>query len=132
MSMPQNAMQQMLMQKLAQGAVGPQSVGGGSGGPQMQGQIGAGNAAAQLAQKVMLMKALQNPPQSIAQHQANGMMPQTNSTMSSQMPQVNNQLQEGVNQTMAANPQIQAAGLPLTPQQIQGVDPSLMPPPGNS
>lgn len=71
MSMDPQAIQQLLMQRLQQ----PGMAGGGGGGPQMQGAMSAPNAAAQLAQKVMLMKALQARAQ---QGRANSMMPATN------------------------------------------------------
>lgn len=114
MSMPPNMMQQMLMQRLQQS-------------PQLQGRTNPLQAGSQLMQKIMLLKALQNAPQTPGgatggqQRQANNMLPQTNAMMTQGMPQVNSQLQEGVNQSMMANPQIQAL------QQPQIVDPSLMP-----
>jgi hypothetical protein len=74
MSTNPNAMQMMLAQQLMQQPQ-PQSAGGGMGGPQMQGQTSPLNAGAQLAQKLMLMRALQGQHQ---QQQANSMLPQTN------------------------------------------------------
>lgn len=115
MSMPPELMQQMLTQQLQQG--------GGSRTNPLQ-------AGSQLMQKLMLMRALQQPR--IQQQQANNMLPKTNATINSQMPQINSQLQEGVNQSMMANPQMQAAQQPLTPQQMQMMDPSLQPIPGYS
>lgn len=66
MSMDPGTMQQMLMQRLAQ----PAQAGG-----QPQGQ--PMNPAAQLAQKAMLVRALQGGPQQMQQHQANSMLPGT-------------------------------------------------------
>lgn len=64
MSAAPNAMQALIAQQLLQG---PQagSFGGGAAGPQMQGQVSPMNAGASLAQKIMLMRALQQgqPPQ---------------------------------------------------------------------
>jgi hypothetical protein len=78
MSIDPGTMQQMLMQQLQQG---PQAgtAGGGMGGPQMQGQVSPMNAASSLVQKVMLMRALNQP--AIQQQQANAMLPKTNSMM---------------------------------------------------
>lgn len=61
-------MQQMLVQQLQQGPQGG-SFGGGAAGPQMQGSINPMNAAANLVQKAMLVKALQNSQQGQAQQQ---------------------------------------------------------------
>jgi len=72
-------MQQMLMQQLMQPAQGG-SFGGGAAGPQMQGNISPLNAAATLAQKAMLIRALQAPQ--IQQQQANAMLPKTNAMIS--------------------------------------------------
>ena len=80
MSMDPAMMQQMLMQKLQQPAQAG-TMGGGSGGPQMQGSVSPTNAAANLVQKAMLVRALQggsNPQQMYQQHQANAMLPGTN------------------------------------------------------
>lgn len=86
MSIDPGTMQQMLAQRLMQG---PQTAtaGGGAAGPQMQGKIGATGAASDLLQKIMLMKAMQNAPQTPGgatgrqQAQANGMLPGTNAQM---------------------------------------------------
>lgn len=83
MSMDPGTMQQMLMQRLQQPAQAG-TAGGGQGGPQMQGQVSPMNAAATLAQKAMLVRALQggaNPQQMMQQHQANTMLPGTNAQM---------------------------------------------------
>jgi hypothetical protein len=88
----------------------------------MQGQISPGNAAAQLAQKALLMKALQNPPQSFQQRQANNMLPQTAAMQ---------------DPAMAANPQLQSMQqqmqqpIPLN-LNLPPTDPSLQPQPGIS
>lgn len=114
MSMPPNMIQQMLMQKLQQGA--PQgSIG--SGATQGNSQISPLNAGSTLMQKVMLMKALQNPPPSMAQRQSNAMMPQSNAMASG-----------------AQIPQAPPMQMPqsLTDQQIQAVNPALQPQPGIS
>lgn len=80
MAMDPGTMQQMLMQQLAQG--GSQSAGGGAAGPQMQGQTNPMGAAAQLAQKAMLIKSLQGQSATPLQtHQANAMLPGTNQMM---------------------------------------------------
>lgn len=111
MSMDPGMMQQMLAQRLQQS---PQdtSFGGGAAGPQMQGQIGAGGAAAQLVQKVMLMKALQGQQQ---QHQANAMLPGT-------------QAQIGADPQMQALQQSQMQPMQLPQPQIP--PPNGMPTPG--
>lgn len=71
MSADPTTMQSMLTQQLLQPPQQPQPVGGGLGGPQMQGATSPLNAGAQMAQKLMLMKALQQ------QAQATSMLPQT-------------------------------------------------------
>lgn len=103
MSMPPNAIQ-MLMQTL-QGA------------PQQQGRITPQNAAAQLAQKAMLVRALQGGS-AMQQHQATAQVPAT---------------QAMINPAMSQNPQVQAMQQGMQqPMQQQIVDPSLMPTPGYS
>lgn len=75
MSVDPGTMQRMLAQGLQQ----PQgaSYGGGGAGPQMQGSTATpGGIGAQVAQKLMLMKALQAP--NTPQQQATSMLPQTN------------------------------------------------------
>ena len=69
MSASPNAMQAMLAQSLMQS---PQaaSYGGGAAGPQMQGRVSPMDAAAQIAQKAMLMRALQGNPQQASQQPA--------------------------------------------------------------
>jgi hypothetical protein len=78
-SMDPSTIQSLLVQKLGQGAPAPGSYGGGAAGPQMQGQTSGANLMAQLAQKAMLMKALQsNQANTAATAQANNMLPTTN------------------------------------------------------
>lgn len=72
MSMDPGMMQQMLAQAMQQ------RQGGGMGG-QQQAQTGPVNAAAQLAQKAMLVRALTQPQQQ--QQQAQGMLPGTQAMM---------------------------------------------------
>lgn len=108
MAMDPGTMQQMLMQKLAQG---PQdsTAGGGVGGPQMQGNTATpGGIGNQVAQKLMLMQALRNSPVG-QQHQANAMLPGTNAMI-------------GQDPTMQALQQPQ-----LTPMQMPG-NPAIAPP----
>jgi hypothetical protein len=112
MSMPPELMQQLLMQRLQQPVGGMPTAGGGNAGPLMQGHVTPANAASQLMQKIMLMRALQNPPQSFQQRQANRMLPQTNATMNAQTPQIMNQLQQGTDQSLAQNPALQALQQP--------------------
>jgi hypothetical protein len=118
MSMDPAAIQQILMQKLAQGG-SPSPVGGGNAGPAMQGTTTPMNAAAQLVQKAMLIKALQNPPPTMAQRQATAAA---------------NVGTPGAAATLAMNPQIQAmqqqAQQPLPQQPLNIPDPSLQPTPG--
>jgi hypothetical protein len=114
MSMPPGIMQQLLMQRLQQPTGGMPTAGGGNAGPLMQGHISPTNAASQLMQKIMLMKALQNAPQTPGgatggqQRQANAMLPQTNALMA----QPNPQLQQRTNQSLAQNPMLQALQQP--------------------
>lgn len=79
MSMDPAMMQQMLAQKLQQPAQA--GVAGGAGSPQMQGSISPANAAATLAQKAMLVRALQSQQQRQQQGVANAMMPGSNAMM---------------------------------------------------
>lgn len=58
MAVDPGTMQQLLIQKLGQNPQAP-SYGGGAAGPQMQGQISPMAAGANIAQKLMLMRALQ-------------------------------------------------------------------------
>ena len=75
MSMDPGTMQQMLMQRLQQSPQGA-TAGGGAAGPMMQGNTGTPmGISAQVAQKIMLMKALQGQQQT---QQANAMLPGTN------------------------------------------------------
>jgi hypothetical protein len=101
-------MQQMLMQQLQQG---PQagSFGGGTAGPQMQGSINPLNAAANLTQKLMLMKALQKgaPPTPQQQAQANGMVPGTNAQVAADPTM--QALQQSPQMQPAINPQVSIA-----------------------
>lgn len=62
MSASSQAMQSLLAQKLMQPSQSS-SYGGGVLGPQMQGQTSPLGAASQMAQKIMLMRALQGQPQ---------------------------------------------------------------------
>ncbi len=114
MSADPNMMSQMLMQRLMQPAPTP-----GTGG--MQGSTSPQNAAAQLVQKAMLVRALQGgstPQQMMQQHQATAGVPGT-STM--------------INPAMAQNPQVQAMQQGMQqPMQMPPIDPSLMPTPGYS
>lgn len=122
MSMDPGMMQQMLTSSLSQQ---PQTVGGGGAGPQMQGQTSPMGAGAQLVQKIMLMKALQDAPQTPGgatgqqQRAANAMIPGT---------------QAMTNPAMSQNPQIQAMqqGMQQPIQQQPLPDPSLQPIPGYS
>lgn len=102
MAVDPGTMQQMLMQKLAQGPQGG-TAGGGAGGPQMQGQVSPMNAGATLAQKAMLIRSLQGQPtpqQMYQTHQANAMLPGTNAMMG-QAPLPQPQMPP-----MQANPQV--------------------------
>jgi hypothetical protein len=80
MSASPGAMQALLAQQLMQGPTAG-TMGGGIGGPQMQGSITPMNGAANMAQKIMLMRALQqqapqqqpSPQQQIPQPQPNTM-----------------------------------------------------------
>lgn len=104
MAMDPGTMQQMLMQKLAQG---PQdsTAGGGAGGPQMQGNTATpGGIGAQVAQKLMLMQALHNSPAG-QQQQANAMLPKTNA-MIGQDPAMQALQQASQLPPMMANPQV--------------------------
>lgn len=96
MSMDSQAIQQLLMQRLQQ----PGTQGGGPGNPQMQGTMTPGNAAAQIMQKVMLMKALQSRQN---QQQANAMLPGTNAQIA-QNPSMLALQQPTPMQPMQANP----------------------------
>ena len=114
MSMSPDSIQQLLTAQLQQGA--PQgSVGG------QQGTVSPMNAAATLAQKVMLMKALQGRQQTQA---ANGMLPQTHQMMQND-PQMQ-ALQQGPQMQMPPMDmsQIQPGQLPMMPQQM---DPNALP-----
>lgn len=90
----------MMQQMLAQAMQQPQgaTAGGGMGGPQIQSQTSPMNAAAQLAQKAMLVRALTAPQ--MQQRQAQGMLPQTQAMMA-QSPLPNPQMPP-----MQANPQV--------------------------
>jgi hypothetical protein len=122
MSADPNMMSQMLMQKLMQPQASPGTGQTGPGGAPMgqQGVTTPQNAAAQLVQKAMLIRALQGgatPQQMMQQHQANAMLPQTNAMIAGTPP-----------------PQVPPMQMPdsLTNQQIQAVNPALQPIPGNS
>jgi hypothetical protein len=124
MSMDPNMMSQMLMQRLMQPASG--GTAGGQGGPgsgaQMQGSVSPANAAATLAQKAMLVRALQGgstPQQMMQTHQANSMLPGTQTMMNQQLPGMTN----AINPNMPPPP-----GLPQAPP----MDHTLMPQPGIS
>jgi hypothetical protein len=111
-------MQSMLMQKLQQNPQ-TQSIGG------MEARTNPMQGAAQLAQKVMLMRALQNPPPTMAQRQATNMIPQTqamNNPALAQNPQIQ-AMQQGMQQPMPLNLNVPPMAQP---------DPSLMPTPGYS
>jgi hypothetical protein len=125
MSMDPATMQQMLTQSLIQQPPQAGAYGGGAAGPQMQGSISPVNAAANLTQKLMLMKALQAGQQRQQQVQANSMLPGTQNMVNQQLPGMTNQ----INPNMPPPP-----GLP-TMQPSPGappVDPSLLPTPGYS
>src|SRR5271154_1739506 len=109
MSMDPSMIQQLLMQRLQQ----PGSAGGGMGGPQMQGGITPQNMAAQLAQKAMLVRALQGAQQRQQQGVANNMLPGTNQMMQNQNPQMMQNLQNSSNAAMAQDPAMQALQQPL-------------------
>jgi hypothetical protein len=122
--------QQMLTQQLQQ-VPQASSFGGGSGGPQMQGRISPMDGAAQLVQKVMLMRALQNMPQTPGgatgqqQRQATAGVAPTNAAAPGAVaanPQIQ-AMQQGMQQPMPLNLNVP----PMTPP-----DPSLMPTPGYS
>lgn len=102
MSMDPGMMQQML----AQAMQSPQGAAGG-GQQQPQGQTSPMNAAAQLAQKAMLVRALTQPQ--MQQRQAQGMLPQTQAMMG-QAPLPNAQMPP-----MQANPQVAAPFAQPTP-----------------
>jgi hypothetical protein len=89
MSIDPGTLQQMLAQQLMQPPQQPAPVGGGGAGPQMQGQTTPQNATAQMIQKILAMKAMQNQPQGMQQQQAQGMLP-------------------GTQQQIAADPKMQA------------------------
>lgn len=73
MSMDPSMIQQMLSQRLQPGTAGG-----------MQGQTSPTNAAAQLVQKALLVRALQQPQ--MQQQQANSMLPKTNAMIQGQLP----------------------------------------------
>jgi len=102
-SMDPSQIQAMLVQQLGSRAGQPGSVGGGSSGPQMQGQTSGANLLAQLAQKAMLMKALQsNQAKQAATVQANNMLPGTNAQIAND-PQMNALLNgPGIDPSVAA------------------------------
>lgn len=113
MSVSPQMIQQMLMQGLSQPA--PQSsMGGGQAGPAMQGSISPGNAAATLAQKVMLMKALQGRA---AQTQANGMMPATNAQIAQDPSMLALQQPVPMQPPPQVQPQVQPPQQPPVPSQ---------------
>lgn len=87
MSVDQSMMAQILAKRLQQAVPQGGSFGGGAAGPQMQGQISPFNAAASLAQKAMLMRALQVHQQQQQQQQAQGMLPGTQAQIA-QDPQI--------------------------------------------
>lgn len=121
MSMDPSMIQSLLVQQLGSKAGQPGSVGGGPT-PQMQGQTSGANLMAQLAQKAMLTKALQNNQQQV-QVQAQGQFAQG---------------QPGTNAQVASDPSMQALQNPqMNPallQQLQqpaaiapgAVDPSML------
>jgi hypothetical protein len=80
MSLDPQTIQQMLMQRLQQGPA-TATAGGGGGGPQMQSQTSPMNAAATLAQKAMLIRALQNQQQKQAQGQFTANQPAVSAQM---------------------------------------------------
>lgn len=90
MAIDPGTMQQLLAQRLMQPPQQPAPVGGGGAGPQMQGQTTPQNATAQMIQKILAMKAMQQGQQ---QQGANAMIPGT---------------QAMSDPAMAQNPQIQA------------------------
>jgi len=92
MSASPQTMQALLAQQLMQ-RPGSQAYGGGAAGPQMQSQASPVGAASQLAQKVMLMRALQQQPQGQPPNQlppqANPLQPQMMGSMQAQPQQMN-------------------------------------------
>ncbi len=119
MSMDPAMMQSLLAQKLAQsGSPTGGTYGGGTAGPQMQGNVSPLNAAATLAQKAMLVKALQGAQQRVAQPIAQGMLPGTNATMAADPNLAALQMQ---------NPQLNPALTPQIASGAPGVTPPQMP-----
>jgi hypothetical protein len=80
--MDPSTIQAMLVQQLGNRSGQPGTVGGGSS-PQMQGQTSGANLMAQLAQKAMLMKALQGAQAAQQTQQANAMLPGSNAQVTS-------------------------------------------------
>lgn len=124
MAMDPAMMQQMLAQRLQQGPSAG-TAGGGSSGPQMQGQTSPGNAVATIAQKALLVNALRNQQAGNANPvqtwQANQGMPGANATMGS----------DPTMQAMQQSPQ--GVLSPMQLQQLQQpVDPAAMIPDGVS
>lgn len=115
MSMDPSQIQAMLVQQLGSRAGQPGTVGGGSNGPQMQGSTSGANLMAQLAQKAMLMKALQSSQANqAATVQANNMLPGTNTQIASdpsmQALQQSPQMDPALLQQLQQQPQIAPAG----------------------
>jgi hypothetical protein len=104
MAIDPGTMQQMLAQHLMQPPQQPAPVGGGQAGPQMQGQTSPMNAGAQLMQKILAMKAMQNQQQGMQQKQAQAMLPGT-------------QAQIAADPTMQAMQQSPQLPVPQFPQQ---------------
>lgn len=119
MSADPAVMQQMLVQQLQQAPQGA-SYGGGGSGPAMQGSISPMNAASNLVQKVMLMRALQNAPQTPGgatgqqQRQANALLPSTNAQISND-PTMQALQQSQAMQPFTAQPQITLPNSQPTP-----------------
>lgn len=128
MSMDPGMISRMLASRLQQGPQGA-TAGGGAAGPAMQGQISPANAAASIVQKIMLMKALQNAPQTPGgatgrqQAQTNSMLPGTNAQIGA----------DPTMQTLQQPPQMDPnLLLQLQQQQALQPPPNSMPTPGFS
>lgn len=98
MSMDPSQIQAMLVQKLGGGGQPAAATGAGA----VQPQTSGANLMAQLAQKAMLMKALQSSQNTQAAQQATNMLPGTNTQMAND-PQINQLLNgPGIDPAVAA------------------------------
>lgn len=122
MSMDPTTMQQLLVQQLGSNPGRPGTVGGGSAGPQMQGQTGAANLTAQIMQKAMLMKALQSNQTTQQTQQANAMLPGSQAQMAND-PQMQ-ALQQSPQMQMDPSVLAQLQQPPVIPQ--APLDPSML------